>query len=66
MLKFMQVSTPHVEINQCGQSCFGRSENLKGIRDLFCGTVRTKLTDCRNNIANEESCSEEVGVICSK
>ena len=55
-----------IEINRCGQSCFGRSENLKGIRGFLCGMVRSKLTDCEYNIANEESCSEEVGVICSK
>ena len=55
-----------IEINHCGQSCFGRNENLKGIRDLKCGMVRSKLTDCEYNITNEESCTEEAGVMCSK
>ena len=27
---------------------------------------RSKLTDCEYNIANEESCTEEAGVMCSK
>ena len=52
-------------VGHCGQSCFGRSDNLKGIRQLKCETDKAaRLIDCSYNITNEQSCTEEAGVVC--